>query len=183
MTENQAKQGYADFMEFCAIFDGVPFAKVEPIAKAIKLDFGADKSNELVDINFKTILATCVNKNGVSVVSTSVEFYNEDGERIFLGELKKPEERKTIDQLINLTNEQVELCSKMETLYLEMQKAGIAFAMNKKGYLVAYNALEIEDCELCMFGSDCKDYEEVDTNTLHDLFPFWDHCEMYLIRK
>ena len=71
----------------------------------------------------------------------------------------------------------------METLYLEMQKAGIAFAMNKKGYLVAYNALEIEDCELCMFGSDCKDYEEVDTNTLHDLFPFWDHCEMYLIRK
>lgn len=89
---------------------------------------------------------------------------------------------KKIDDLIRLTPEQESLVKEMEELYLRMENARIAFAMNEDGYLVAYNSKEIEDCEFGLFG--CPDgFECADQNEMREIFPFWDHDEIYLRRK
>ena len=95
MTNVERNLAQADYNEFCKIFNGIDFADVERIAKEKGLTFGADHGCELVDINFNTILATCVNKNGKSWVSPDVEIYDKEGNRIYCGELKE-KKRRTI---------------------------------------------------------------------------------------
>jgi hypothetical protein len=87
-----------------------------------------------------------------------------------------------IDKLIKLTDEQESLCKEMEAMYVRMEKAGIAFTQNENGFLVAYNAKEIADCECSLFGVDA-DFEPADQNDMRQLFPFWDHDELYLKTK
>ena len=87
-----------------------------------------------------------------------------------------------IDELIKLTDEQKALCEEMEALYLRMEEAGIAFTQNEDGYIVAYNAKEIDDCECSLFSCP-SGFEEADQNEMYAIFPFWDHNELYLKRK
>ena len=67
----------------------------------------------------------------------------------------------------------------MSEVYHEAQRAGIAFALNEDGFVVAYNSREVEDCELY----EKNGFEYAETNTMTELFPIWDHTEVYLKRK
>lgn len=86
----------ADFAEFCAIFGGIPFADVARIARERGFDFGSACDDELVDINYKSILATCINDNGKSRVSPDVDFYDTEGGLWYRGDLEE-----TIKRFVN----------------------------------------------------------------------------------
>lgn len=79
-----------------------------------------------------------------------------------------------IDRLIRLTGEQQELADQMRALYLKMQQANMAFALNDNGDVVAYNSEHLDDCEMPdIFGKAPDGYEEVEINDLPPLFPVW----------
>ena len=91
---------------------------------------------------------------------------------------------KTIESLITLTPEQEQLCKEMESLYEKMQEAGIAFAFNEDGSVVAYNAQDISDCcceNICGKGS--EGYEYIEQNDMRQLFPIWCCDTLYVERK
>ena len=73
------RQAKADFEEFRSIFDGIEYAEVRDKATGMGLSFGAQSDEVMTDINFKHILATCINKDGKSKVSIVFEVYDEDG--------------------------------------------------------------------------------------------------------
>lgn len=68
-----------NYTEFCKKFNGVDFSAVVSIARDMHLSFGAQVDEKMVDVNYKNILATCVNRNGKSVVSKCVEIYDDEG--------------------------------------------------------------------------------------------------------
>ena len=79
-----------------------------------------------------------------------------------------------IENLIARTPEQEVLCKEMESVYEKMQGAGIAFAINENGSVVAYNASEIEDCADVLMCCRCPDgYEEVCMEDMRALFQVW----------
>lgn len=89
-----------------------------------------------------------------------------------------------IDELIKLTPEQEQLCKEMESLYERMQEAGIAFAQNENGYVVVYNAQDIEDCEGSdVFAGDHPGFEYADQNSMRELFPLWCAEDLWVKRK
>lgn len=91
---------------------------------------------------------------------------------------------KTIEELTKLTSVQEVLCKVMKGVYQKMQEEGIALALNENGYLVAYNAQEIEDCEPAdVFGDAPEGYEYAEQNNMHELFPVWVCEELYVKRK
>lgn len=91
---------------------------------------------------------------------------------------------KTINELIKLTPEQEQLCQEMDALYQRMQKAGIAFAQSEDGYVTAYNALDIEDCDIGdVFGHAPEGYEYADQNAMRNLFPVWCAEDLWVKRK
>lgn len=91
---------------------------------------------------------------------------------------------KTIEELINLTPEQEQLCKEMESLYERMQQAGIAFAVNENGQVVVYNATEIADCtDRPLLSSAPEGYEEVYVEDMRELFPLWVCDTLCLKRK
>lgn len=91
---------------------------------------------------------------------------------------------KTIEQLITLNPEQEQLCKEMENLYVRMEQAGIAFAQNEDGHVVAYNALGIGDCESAnVWGEEPEGYEFAEQNNMRRLFPIWCCETLYVKRK
>ena len=91
---------------------------------------------------------------------------------------------KTIEELITLTPEQEQLCKEMEACYLKMQEAGIAFAQNEDGYVVAYNAQGIEDCvDSGLWADEHEGYDYADQNDMWELFPVWCAEGLWVKRK
>ncbi|MBR1447848.1 MAG: hypothetical protein IJ588_03750 [Prevotella sp.] len=90
--------------------------------------------------------------------------------------------KQDINKLIRLTDEQGKIIDNMWKLYVEAQQAGIAFAINDNSNLVAYNALEVADCDSDNLyrGSD---YELADYDAMREVFPVWDYDSLYLLRK
>ena len=82
-------------------------------------------------------------------------------------------EEMAIDTIVELTDEQMELVGQMQELYLRMQEAHIAFAMNDDGEVVAYNAEHIKDCESCGLYDVPGGYEVADIEIMEPLFPVW----------
>jgi len=79
-----------------------------------------------------------------------------------------------IDELIKLTDGQQALAKEMQALYLRMQEASLAFAVNDNGEVVVYNSEHLDDCEMPdIFGKAPDGYEEVEINDLPPLFPVW----------
>ena len=91
---------------------------------------------------------------------------------------------KKIEELIALTPEQEQLCKEMDALYQRMQEAGIAFAQSENGYVVAYNAQGIEDCEYSdVYGKGPEGYDYADQNSMRNLFPLWCAEDLWVKRK
>ena len=89
-----------------------------------------------------------------------------------------------IDELIKLTPKQEQLCKEMESLYERMQEAGIAFAQNENGYVVVYNAQDVEDCkDSGVFATDHPEFEYADQNGMRELFPLWCAEGLWVKRK
>ena len=89
-----------------------------------------------------------------------------------------------IEKLLELTPEQEQLCKDMESLYAKMQQAGIAFAQDDDGYVVACNAMGISDSESAnVWGEGPAGYEYADQNDMRRLFPIWCCDTLYVKRK
>ena len=79
---NYMAKGQQDYNEFCKLFDGKSWDDVDNIVKTNNLSYGAEKpidGNGLADINYKNILATCRNENGVAKVLLPIEIYDDEG--------------------------------------------------------------------------------------------------------
>lgn len=89
-----------------------------------------------------------------------------------------------IDELIKLTDDQQALAKEMQALYLRMQEANMAFAVNDNGEVVVYNSEHIDDCEMPnVFGEVPKGYEPVDIDAMESLFPVWVAEDLCVRRK
>lgn len=89
-----------------------------------------------------------------------------------------------IDELIKLTDDQQALAEEMQALYLRMQEASLAFAVNDNGEVVVYNSEHIDDCEMPnVFGEVPEGYESVDTDAMESLFPVWVAEDLCVRRK
>lgn len=93
--------------------------------------------------------------------------------------------QKTIDELIALTDKQMRLVESMRKLYEEMQKEGIALALNDNEEIVAYNATHIADCQTggVIFQNEPDGFEYADTGLLQPIFPVWGYENLLLQRK
>ena len=87
--------------------------------------------------------------------------------------------KKNLQKVIALTEEQAAIIEKMERIYVEAQLHGICFAVNENSNLVAYNGLDIEDCD----SGDEMGYEYADMDHMREVFPVWDCEELYLKRR
>jgi hypothetical protein len=89
----------------------------------------------------------------------------------------------TIEKLIKLTAEQQALAEQMKDLYVRMQEAKMAFAVNENGELAVYNSEHIADCEMPdVFGNILNGYEPVDIDAMTALFPVW-NCETLCVKR
>lgn len=80
-----------EFEEFCELFRGKSFSDVDAIVKEKKLSYGSaapDTEEDMRDINYHSILATIINDNGMCRISTGVEIYDENDNRIDIVEFK-----------------------------------------------------------------------------------------------
>lgn len=88
---------------------------------------------------------------------------------------------KTINELIKLTDIQESLVNEMYQLYCKAQSMSICFAINDNSNLVAYNGLDIADCDTERFNE--EDYEAVDLEQMREIFPVWDYDTLCLLRE
>ena len=89
-----------------------------------------------------------------------------------------------IDKLIKLNDGQQALAKEMQALYLRMQEAKMAFALNDNGDVVVYSAEHLDDCETAdAFGKVPEGYEAVDINEMEALFPVWVSDDLCVRRK
>ena len=89
-----------------------------------------------------------------------------------------------IDRMIKLNGEQQALAKEMQALYLRMQEANMAFALNENGTVVVYNCEHIEDCADCApLFSPPECYEYADMEQMEELFPVWVSDELYVKPK
>ena len=86
-----------------------------------------------------------------------------------------------INELVKLTDAQKSIVSELWDVYVKAQRNGIAFAINENSNLVAYNSLNIADYDSDRLFS--KNYEEVDLEQMHEVFPVWDYDTLCLLRK
>jgi hypothetical protein len=93
--------------------------------------------------------------------------------------------KKSMKELIALTEAQSVVIKKMYELYVKAQDMGICFAVNENSNLVAYNGLEIEDCDGGgIFPNETPEgFEYADMEQMREVFPVWDCDELYLKRK
>ena len=91
---------------------------------------------------------------------------------------------ENIKSIIALDSGQKRLVEQLERLYLRMQKAGIAFAVNDDSEVVVYNAKRVKDCAnsgpLRPCDTDNPDWHFADTGDMHAVFPVFDHEELYI---
>ena len=89
-----------------------------------------------------------------------------------------------IDKLVRLTDAQQALAKEMQALYLKMQEAEMAFALNENGTVVVYNAEHIEDCaDRPILSSPPEGYEYAEMNYMTELFQIWVSDELYVKPK
>lgn len=75
-------KGQQDYTEFCNMFDGQKWSDVDNIVKTNNLSYGAEEpsnGNGLADINYKNILATVRNDDGIARVNIQYDIYDDDG--------------------------------------------------------------------------------------------------------
>lgn len=86
------------------------------------------------------------------------------------------------DKLAILSHSQRNIVELMQSLHTIAQEAGIAFAVDDDGNLVAYNASEVEDC----FGEEAcneEDFIELNVNYMRRVFPVWNDSALYVKLK
>lgn len=88
---NYLAKGQQDYKEFCNIFDGQKWSDVDNIVKTNNLYYGAEEpsdGNGLADINYKNILATIRDEDGIARVNLQCEIYDNDGNLIDVNEME-----------------------------------------------------------------------------------------------
>lgn len=92
---------------------------------------------------------------------------------------------KKLESLIALTDYQQAIVKQMWDIYVKAQDAGICFAVNENSNLVAYNGLEIADCDGGgIFPNETPEgFENADLEKMKEIFPVWNCDELYLKRK
>lgn len=78
---NITEKAKADYTEFCKLFKGVSFRKVDELVKQHNLSYGALNTfnSGMLDINYKSICATLQNNKGKVAVSSMIEIYDNNG--------------------------------------------------------------------------------------------------------
>lgn len=89
-TMDYLAKGQQDYTEFCNMFDGQKWSDVDNIVRTNNLYYGAEKpsdGNGLADINYKNILATIRDEDGIARVNLQCEIYDNDGNFINVNEM------------------------------------------------------------------------------------------------